>query len=277
MEVVIAASAGFCMGVRRAIEIALQVAAEEKGPVYTYGPLIHNPQELEALREKGVIVLSDSEPLPKAPVIIRAHGVTPAVHARLSREAERVVDVTCPKVARIQKRIAEFSTRGYAVVIAGDSDHPEVVGLVGHAEGNAYVVSSPADVDRLPELDRVVLVAQTTQDQQVFDAIRSRVLARFPHAQALSTICESTHRRQNSAREVAQRVDAMVVIGGRNSANTRRLAEICASLEKPAYHIEVAGELPLDELRHFHRVGVTAGASTPAWIIEEVVRILAGL
>lgn len=277
MEVVIAHSAGFCMGVRRAIEIALDVAADEKGPVYTYGPLIHNPQELEELRRKGVIVLSDENELPKAPIIIRAHGVTPAVHSRLSREAQRVVDVTCPKVARIQKRIEEYSSRGYAVVIAGDADHPEVVGLLGHARGNAYVVSSAGEVDALPPLQRVVLVAQTTQDQEVFEAIRDRLTARFPQAEALSTICESTHRRQNGAREVAARVEAMVVIGGRNSANTRRLAEICTALGKPTYHIETADELPFEELRRFGRVGVTAGASTPAWIIEEVVRALAAV
>jgi 4-hydroxy-3-methylbut-2-enyl diphosphate reductase len=277
VEVVLAQSAGFCMGVRRAIEIALRVAAEHEGPVYTYGPLIHNPQELEELRRKGVIVLAESEELPRAPIIIRAHGVGPAVHARLAKEASRAVDATCPKVARIQKRIEEFSARGYAVVIAGDPEHPEVVGLLDHAAGNAYVVSSAEEVSHLPPLERVVLVAQTTQDQEVFDAVREALVARFPEVEALSTICESTHRRQNGARELAQQVEAMIVIGGRNSANTRRLAEICTALGKPTFHIEVADELPTEELRRFRRVGVTAGASTPAWIIEAVVRSLSAL
>jgi (E)-4-hydroxy-3-methyl-but-2-enyl pyrophosphate reductase len=277
LEVLVAESAGFCMGVRRAIEIALQVAAEEKRPVFTYGPLIHNPQALEELRAKDILALSRRDEIPSAPVIIRAHGVSPDVEVELARNAERLVDATCPKVVRIQKRIEDFTARGYSVVIAGDADHPEVVGLLGHAKGEAYVVSTPEDVDRLPVLEKTVLLAQTTQDLEVFQAIRKRLIQRFPQAEALSTICESTHRRQAETRKLARSVDAVVVIGGRNSANTRRLAEICASLGTPTYHVETPAELPLPELKLLKRVGVTAGASTPAWIIEAAVRELSEL
>jgi 4-hydroxy-3-methylbut-2-enyl diphosphate reductase len=265
------------MGVRRAIEMALKVAEEERRTVYTNGPLIHNPQALEELRHKGIIPLGESERVPRAPVIIRAHGVARQAEERLAREAERVIDATCPKVATIQKRIRDYSSRGYAVIIAGDEDHPEVVGLLGHSLGPAYVVSRVEEVDALPALEKVVLVAQTTQDQATFDAIRDRVAARFPKAEALATICESTHRRQAEVRDLASRVDAVVVIGGMNSANTRRLAEIARALGAEAYHVETAAELPMEALRTKRRVGITAGASTPAWIIEEVVRTLSEL
>lgn len=277
MEIVMARSAGYCMGVRRAVEIARRLVRDEGRDVYTNGPLIHNPQALEELRRSGVIALSGAESVPRAPVIVRAHGVPPAVLERLEREAERVVDATCPKVATIQQRISEYSRKGYAVVIAGDADHPEVIGLVGYARGPAYVVACPEEVDELPAMDLVLLVAQTTQDEEVFEAVRGRLLRRFPRAEALSTICESTHRRQTEVREMAPRVDAVVVIGGRESGNTRRLAEIARSLGAPTYHVETPEELPLDALRGLARVGVTAGASTPSRVIEEVVRALSSL
>lgn len=277
VEILLARSAGFCMGVRRAVAMAREAAAEEHGEVFTNGPLIHNPQALEKLRREGVIPLGDDEAVPRAAVVVRAHGIPPETRERLAREAARVVDATCPKVATIQQKIAEYSADGYAVVIAGDADHPEVVGLRGYAANEAYVVSDAAQVDGLPELERVLLVAQTTQDEEIFEQIRHRVRERFPRAEALSTICQSTHRRQKEVRELAGKVDAMVVIGGRNSANTCRLAEICRHLGTTAYHVETAAELPMEELGVLARVGVTAGASTPAEIIDEVLeRLRAG-
>lgn len=276
MEIVVARSAGFCMGVRRAVEMARKAAAEERGEVFTNGPLIHNPQALEKLRREGVIQLADDEAVPHATVIVRAHGIPPQTRDRLQREAAQVIDATCPKVATIQQKIAEYSREGCPVVIAGDADHPEVAGLLGYACGLAHVVSSAAEVDSLPPLQRVLLVAQTTQDEEIFEEIRQRLLARFPGTQAQSTICQSTHRRQTEVRKMAGEVDAMVVIGGLNSANTCRLAEICRHLGTTAYHVETAEELPLVELRRLNKVGVTAGASTPSEIIQEVVEQLQG-
>jgi 4-hydroxy-3-methylbut-2-enyl diphosphate reductase len=160
------------------------------------------------------------------------------------------------------------------VVIAGDPDHPEVAGLVGYAKGPAYVVRSVEEVNALPELGHVLLVAQTTQDEEKYNAIRTRFLERFPQAQALDTICSSTRRRQAEVRRMVGETDAVIVIGGRNSANTRRLHAISQEAGVRAYHVESAAELPLEELRSLATVGVTAGASTPEWIVREVVEVL---
>lgn len=277
MEIVLARSAGMCMGVKRAISMARKAARKEGRPVYTYGPLIHNPQELDRLRSEGIAPLSGDEVPPRAVVIIRAHGVTPQVLERLGAASERLIDATCPKVASIHERIRDFTHDGSAVLIAGDPDHPEVEGLLGYAEGPAYVVASPEEVDGLPELPRLLLVAQTTQDEERYEEIRARVLSRFPEAVTLDTICSSTRRRQAELRSMVGAVDAVVVVGGRNSANTRRLYTISLELGLKAYHVESVRELPLEELRGLATVGVTAGASTPQWIVDEVVTALEGL
>ncbi|PLX43134.1 MAG: 4-hydroxy-3-methylbut-2-enyl diphosphate reductase [Deltaproteobacteria bacterium] len=274
MKIVLANAAGFCMGVRMAVDMALKTVADEGRPVYTCGPLIHNPQELERLESEGVISLGESEKIPSGPVVIRAHGVTPGTHERLKREATVVLDATCPKVQKIQNRIKEFSSAGYAVVIAGDEGHPEVVGLLGYASGNAYLISAPEDIDKLPPMEKVILVAQTTQDEENYEAIRKRFLKRFPKGEALSTICKATHRRQEEVRRLAGELEGIVVIGGKNSANTRRLYEIAVEGGIKAWYVEKPEELPLDEIGSLSSVGVTAGASTPLWLIQEVVDVL---
>jgi 4-hydroxy-3-methylbut-2-enyl diphosphate reductase len=262
------------MGVKRAIGMARKAASDEGHTVFTYGPLIHNPQELERLREDNIVPFGEEEEAPKAPVIIRAHGVTPQTLERLTRDAEKVLDATCPKVSSIQKRIREYSANGYSIVIAGEKDHPEVVGLLGYASGKAFVIGSPEDIDALPEMDKVLLVSQTTQDEQKYEKICERFSERFPGGESLATICSSTHMRQSEIRKMVREVDAMIVIGGRNSGNTRRLQAISAEAGLPSYHIERAAELPIDRLSGLKVVGVSAGASTPDWIIKEVVEAL---
>jgi len=262
------------MGVKRAIGMAQKASANENRTVYTYGPLIHNPQELQRLSEEGIRPLDDSGEPSGASVIIRAHGVAPGVLNELEARAAKVVDATCPKVSSIQERITDHSRDGYAVVIVGDPEHPEVVGLLGHAEGAAFVVREPEDIDALPELEEVLLVAQTTQDVLKYDEIKARFMARYPKGKALSTICSSTHTRQAEIRRMVGEVEAVVVIGGRNSANTKRLHAICLEAGLPAYHVESPDELPTDALRGLKVVGVTAGASTPQWIIDDVVNAL---
>lgn len=280
MKIVLARSAGFCMGVKLAIEMAETEAEKEGRTIYTHGPLIHNPQELEVLRTKGIVPLDEAAPVPNAPVIVRAHGVAPEVRDRLNAEAERLVDATCPKVSAIQNQIAAYSRDGYTVIIAGDPDHPEVVGLVGHATGPTHVIRKPEDVDELPELEppgKAILVAQTTQDEINYEKISERFLARYPEGEALSTICRATHRRQSEVRQMVTEVDAMVVVGGRNSANTKRLYEISREGGVTAWLVESAAELDAEALKPFETIGVTAGASTPEWIIREVLDKLASL
>jgi len=208
---------------------------------------------------------------------VRAHGVTPEAFARIEAGAERMVDATCPKVAKIHEQLREYTARGYAVVIAGDPDHPEVVGLLGHAGNRAHVISTPEEVDLLGPLDPVLLVAQTTQDEENYARIRERFHARYPDGEALDTICTSTRRRQAELRRLVGEVEGVVVVGGRNSANTRRLFEISREAGVDAWLVESADELPLETLKNRASVAVTAGASTPRWIIEEVVNRLAAL
>lgn len=277
MEIILARSAGFCMGVKRAIAMARKAAARTGGHVHTYGPLIHNPQELEKLEAEGIVPFGEEEPAPRGTVVVRAHGVTPDILARLKKDALVLLDATCPKVSSIQKRIADYCARGYSIVIAGDPDHPEVVGLLGYACGEAYVVRKVEDVDSLPAMDRVLLVSQTTQDELKYEQMKERFAARFPNGETLDTICSSTHMRQQEIREMVGRVDAVVVIGGRNSANTKRLQIISSEADLPSYLVETAAELPIDRLKGLKTVGVTAGASTPNWIIKEVVEVLSGL
>ncbi|TLN16148.1 4-hydroxy-3-methylbut-2-enyl diphosphate reductase [bacterium] len=274
MKIVTAKTAGFCMGVKRAVDMARKAADGSGKTIYTYGPLIHNPQELSRLASDGIVPLEESSGIPRATVVVRAHGVTPTVLEKLKEEAGELIDATCPKVEKIHEKIVEYVRKGFRVVIAGDGDHPEVVGLLGYAGEGALIVHSPEDIDALPNLGKVVLVAQTTQDEENYERIIERFLSRFPEGEALRTICLSTHKRQEEVRRMAAEVDGVVVIGGKNSANTRRLYEIAMSGGKKAWYVETADDIPAGELKGLETVGVTAGASTPTWIIRQVVEKL---
>ncbi|MFP4477157.1 MAG: 4-hydroxy-3-methylbut-2-enyl diphosphate reductase [Desulfatibacillaceae bacterium] len=272
MKVTLAKTAGFCMGVRRAVEMVIDTANRAGEPVYTYGPLIHNPQVMEILREKGVSVLEEIPETGRGTVLIRAHGVTPGVKERLVAAGFDVLDATCPRVTKVQVLIRRHVEKGYLPIIAGDADHPEVTGLLGHSGGKGVVVSAPEDVDRLPDADKVLVVAQTTQDMAGFDRIRERIVERWPDARVHNTICDSTRKRQEEALAMAGDVDVMIVVGGKNSGNTQRLAQVAARSGVPTYHVETAEEIDPADVARARRVGVTAGASTPNWIIRAVRR-----
>lgn len=281
MRVILAKTAGFCMGVRRAVDLALAEADKHSETIFTYGPLIHNPQVLESLRSKGVDIIEQppgTDSVKRGTVIIRAHGVPPQDMQQLGEAGfDNIIDGTCPHVGRVQKIIDQATRQGHDVIIVGDADHPEVVGLLGHSSGRGHVVNSPQAVKALPELHHPVLVAQTTQDEAVFDAVEEAVRGRYIDAEIHTTICAATHRRQEEARRLAERVDAMVVVGGRNSGNTARLAHIAAASGKPAVWVETPEELDLSQFAGLEVVGVTAGASTPNWLIEKVVEELESL
>ncbi len=274
MRVLLGRWAGFCYGVRRAVSLALRAARRHK-TVYTLGPLIHNRQAVEELRANGVKVAEDVEELPRgAVVVLRSHGVERQVRQRLKQGGFCVVDATCPRVARIHGIIRNAAAKGERIVIFGDPDHPEVKALRSEV-ADAVIIASPDDVERLPFDERAIcLVAQTTQDAAVYEDVAAALRRRFPSVRVHQTICDSTHRRQEELRSVLDDVDLVVVVGGRHSANTRRLAEIATASGKRTLHIETADELP--QRIDAESVFVTAGASTPNWVIQGVMERLRG-
>jgi (E)-4-hydroxy-3-methyl-but-2-enyl pyrophosphate reductase len=274
MKVILAKTSGFCMGVKNAMELVLRAIHENPTNIYTYGPLIHNPQVMELLRERGIKVLKEGEVPGSGLVVIRAHGIPPQERQKLEAAGARIIDATCVRVARVQAIIRRWASKGYATLIVGDADHPEVRGLLGHTRGRGFVVSSPEDVAALPEFDQVIVVAQTTQSEETFEKMVEAITTRFPGAEIRNTICDATASRQGEIQELARQAEALVVVGGRNSGNTQRLVEISRATGLPTFHVETEQELNLGTLSRYSVVGVTAGASTPHWLIGNVVNSL---
>jgi len=274
VKVVLAETAGFCIGVKRALEMVLKAINENQPQIYTYGPLIHNPQVLELLRERGIRILKPGEEIPAGLVVIRAHGIPLQERCLLEEAGGRIIDATCPRVAKVQAIIRRWAAKGYATLIVGDADHPEVRGLLGYTEDRGYVVSTSQDVADLPDLSELIVVAQTTQSECQFEARVQEITARFPQAQIFNTICDATASRQAEVQELSRQADALIVVGGRNSGNTQRLVEISQGTGIPTYHVETEQELDLVEISRYQTVAVTAGASTPNWLIGNVVNTL---
>ncbi len=274
MKVILAHNAGFCMGVRRAVETTLDTMQREEQGVATFGPLIHNPQVLDLLAERGVRVLKDIPAQESGTVIIRAHGVPPEQKKGLQNSGARVVDATCPRVVKVQAIIKKYRQQGCATVIIGDRDHAEVEGLMGYAGDTGRVVSCEADIENLALAGPYIIVSQTTQDEEIFHLLSAKITERFADGRVFNTICDSTHKRQEEVRALCRQVEAMVVVGGRNSANTQRLGEIAGGMGRTVFLVETEDELDMAALSKFDCVGVTAGASTPTWLINRVVRTL---
>ncbi|MGQ9497761.1 MAG: bifunctional 4-hydroxy-3-methylbut-2-enyl diphosphate reductase/30S ribosomal protein S1 [Desulfotomaculales bacterium] len=272
MEVRLAAKAGFCFGVRRAIELALKTAREEKGPIYSLGPLIHNPQVVEFLQERGISVVEDLSGCEDGTLIIRSHGVAPSILATAREKGLKVVDATCPFVRRAQQLACDLTRDGFQVVVVGDREHPEVQGIVGWTGGRAVVVENEAEAAQLLSFTQLAVVAQTTQPLNNMQAVVNVLKAKATTVKVLNTICHAVAERQQAALELARQVDVMIVVGGASSANTRKLTELCRLTGTRTYQIERVEQL---DPRWFHGAmiaGLTAGASTPDWIIEEVER-----
>lgn len=277
VKVKVAKNAGFCMGVRRAMDLVLN-AARDRQPeeiIYTYGPLIHNNQVLEILERRGIRCSKDlTEAEEGGRIAIRAHGIPPQERKAIKDKGFKIINATCPRVGKVQGIIKKHSLKGYDIVIVGDDNHAEVIGLKGFANGRAHVLKTPEEVDRLPSMDKLLVVAQTTQDERAFKTIAGLLEERYPETIVYNTICDSTHNRQEEVRALCNEVDAMVVVGGRHSGNTKRLAEIAAATGIPTFHIETEEELDRERLQDFEIVGVTAGASTPHWLLRRVVHEL---
>ncbi|WP_314663937.1 4-hydroxy-3-methylbut-2-enyl diphosphate reductase [uncultured Selenomonas sp.] len=270
MEVILAEHLGFCYGVKRAIEIARQNASTD-GTSSTLGPIIHNPQMVERLKNEGVGTVSSLDEMEDGLVIIRSHGVGPKVYEKAESRGLELVDATCPHVKKAQLSAKLLSEEGYTVVIVGEKNHPEVKSIFEWTEQNAYIIETEAEVDALPSIGKLGIVSQTTFSGEKFRSIVSCLLEKSREIKILRTICTATDLRQASALELAKKVDVMIVVGGKNSANTSRLAQLCATKCK-TYHIETVAELQDEWLDHVNKIGITAGASTPDWIIKEVYK-----
>lgn len=262
MHVEVARHAGVCYGVERALKLA-EEAASRGVPVHTLGPLIHNPQAVAELRERGVEVATSLEEAAAGILVIRSHGVDPAIIAQARERGLEVVDATCPFVSAAHTCARELAEQGLAVVIVGEEDHPEVEGIMAHAGGSAIVVEDVADLPKKLPSRKIGVVVQTTQSLARLREIVDALLPRVSELRVCNTICSATAKRQLSAEELARTVDVMVVVGGKNSGNTTRLAEICTAVNPRTFHVETADEIDPAWFESVKSVGVTAGASTP--------------
>jgi len=263
------------MGVNRAVNMVLEIA-RNKGDkkIYTYGPLIHNPQTVELLRKLGVIPVDTLDQIQDGIVVVRAHGISPRERKQIKEKGVQIVDATCPKVASVQAIIKKHAALGYKIIIVGDKEHPEVVSLLGYSSDNGIVINDEKDFTDLPPCGKICVVAQTTQDSIRYKQITKEIKQKFPEAIIFNTICNSTERRQSEIKELASEMDGIIIVGGRNSANTQRLAMIARGQGALTFHIETAEELKSLDLSECEKIGVSAGASTPNWITEEVIDFL---
>ncbi|MGC8768970.1 4-hydroxy-3-methylbut-2-enyl diphosphate reductase [Calditerrivibrio sp.] len=277
MEIYVAQHAGFCFGVERAVKIVRNAAGEYKN-LYTLGPIIHNPQLVNDLKSQGVDVAESTEDLKEgSTVVLRSHGVEKKELDILANKNIHVVDATCPYVNKAHTEAVNLSRDGYFVVIFGEKDHPEVKGIASYIEGEYTIISSPEEAYSTDFREKIGVVAQTTQEKAVFDKIVDILKNRCNEIKISNTICNATTLRQNAARKVAEMVEVMFVVGGKNSANTRRLYKICSEICKKTFHIETKEEIDKSVLIGVNKVGVTAGASTPKNIIDDVIEYLNGV
>lgn len=271
MQVLLAEEYGFCFGVERAVEM-VEDALKEGARVRTLGPLIHNAQEIGRLESQGVATIDAPEEVEEGvTAVIRAHGVTPEVQRDLEARATKVVDATCPFVTKVQKLAERAAEEGRDVVVVGNPDHPEMIGVKGYAPNNAHVVRDASEVASLPNLHAPLVVSQTTIKLKTFldaaEAVRAKADA---EPQIVNTICSATRDRQDAARDLAGEVEVFYIIGGKHSSNSIKLLSVCKEQCPRSFLIETPDEINAEDLRGVERVGVTAGASTPNWLIEQV-------
>lgn len=275
LEVYTAEEAGFCFGVKRAIEMAKDAADDErKLSVYTLGPIIHNPQVVEKLKGLGIEPINSIDDIDEGIIIIRSHGVAPEIITKAKEKGLHILDATCPFVKKAQRYAQLLIEEDYQTIIYGDHQHPEVVGIYGATDKKAVILDNVADLARIPLKNRVGLVAQTTKSPDSFKELVSSIIIRVKELKVYNTICNTTETRQLAAAKLARKVDLMFVIGGHNSANTNRLAEICKNTGTPTFHIETVEEINQQLINGKKKIGITAGASTPDWLIKEVIEAM---
>ncbi|GAB6087852.1 4-hydroxy-3-methylbut-2-enyl diphosphate reductase [Alkaliphilus crotonatoxidans] len=279
MKVILAEHSGFCFGVKKAIDKAFdEIKLNKEGkPIYSLGPLIHNPQVVEQLAQSGVKVVENLDEIrDQGNIIIRSHGVSEEIYDAASKKAEKIINTTCPFVKRIQDIVKEHHEKGYCIVIIGNPNHPEVIGINGWCNNEGIIIQTEEDIERIPNNEMpLCVVVQTTMSIPHYHRLAKLLKDRGKEIKIFNTICHATQKRQDAVKRLAKKADAIIVVGGYHSSNTQKLVAICKE-QKPdtTFHVETAQELDLHRLKQFNVVGVTAGASTPPWIIEEVVNRL---
>ncbi|WP_199873049.1 bifunctional 4-hydroxy-3-methylbut-2-enyl diphosphate reductase/30S ribosomal protein S1 [Inediibacterium massiliense] len=272
LKIIVADNAGFCFGVKRAMNQTIDaIDKDHNKKIYTYGPLIHNHQVIDKLESMGVFAIEDIKKAQDKTLIIRSHGVPLNFYDSTHEHNIQLIDATCPFVRKVQKIAKEYYDKGYNIVIVGNPKHPEVIGINGWCNNQAYIIENLEAVSKLESLNKICVVAQTTITQELWNHVVEELEKKSTTLKTFNTICTATIERQKSCAQVAQMVDAMIVIGGYHSSNTQKLVQISKKYCKNTYHIETAEELPLEEIKKFDKIGVTAGASTPDWIIKEAI------
>jgi len=273
LKIKIADKAGFCFGVKRAIRMAYEELKKSNGkPVYTLGPLVHNPQVIEKLEKDNIESIEELGDHPIGHLVIRTHGVSPAIRKRASELGYMIVDATCPLVKKIHTIVCDLRDQGYKILVIGHSLHPEVVGIVGEVEEDCKVIESIEDARNLDDYIKLGVVVQTTALWPKFREIAGELPIKAKECRIFNTICHATIERQDAALKLAKEAGTMIVVGGKNSSNTRRLLEICKSVNSNSHQVEYAEELQPAWFYNVEEVGVTAGASTPDHIIKKIVR-----
>lgn len=277
-KVLLAEKAGFCFGVKRAMSIAEETARTSSSkPVYTFGPLIHNPQAVSYLESIGIHPVDSLDNIEPGKLIVRSHGLPPQLIVSAKEKGFEIIDATCPFVRRAQDLAKTLLGEEYVVAVIGEADHPEVIGIVGHTGGQAIIIESSDDIEQLRGKKKIGIVTQTTQSIEYFKLLVSRILEIGEEIRIFNTICSATKERQESTLRLAARADIMLIIGGKNSANTTHLTQLSRETGKPTYHIESADEINVKWLEGRRIVGISAGASTPSHVIKEVVDYLGSL
>ena len=274
MKVILADYSGFCFGVENAINTTLKEIdnKDENKVVSSLGPLIHNDQVVKELKDKGVNVINNIDDAIEGSIIIRSHGVPKNIYEKAKNNKLEIIDATCPFVRRIQNIVKSHEERGYNIVIIGNPSHPEVIGINGWCNNKAIIIEDEEDIKKIPKTDKLCVVVQTTMSLAHYEKISNKLDSLANEVVKFNTICSATKERQSSAKNLAEKVDVMIVIGGFHSSNTQKLVEICKSVKPNAtFHIETLKDLPLKELSKYKTVGITAGASTPQWIIDEIM------
>lgn len=275
MKIEVAKHAGYCYGVERALKLAIQAANQSPKPIYTLGPIIHNPQVVASLKEKGIHPIKSIDDISEGTVIIRSHGVDPKVISSAREKKIKVIDATCPFVKKVQQCASKLVEEKYDLIIVGERNHPEITGILAYANNKALVVERPEDIPDNIKSKSIGVVVQTTQPIENLNRIVSKLLPTATELKVFNTICSATTKRQAATRDLALRTDVVLVVGGKNSANTTRLAQICKETGTPTHHIETAEEIDSSWFKKDNKVGITAGASTPSWILDEVLEKIA--